>query len=223
MKIVEIKARRKCLTGILFDEEISPKELGADSDPVGWLALDSELCEIKRLSIGTEISEDELQSLIEQSHIKRAKSRAMWYLSRSSLPKAGLIKKLAVAFPDYAATTAADRMEQLGLIDDNQYAERKLERLLTEKRVSPKMARQMLLAEGLDRETVDVALENIEQEYETKDSIELIFERKFEGKLNSKKDFDRMFAFFMRKGFSPADVKSYLREKEIEIIYNEEL
>ena len=46
----------------------------------------------------------------------------MWYLSRSSYPKAGLIKKLCASFPDYAAEAAADRMEELGLINDRDYA-----------------------------------------------------------------------------------------------------
>jgi regulatory protein len=223
MKVKELKHRRKSLTALVFDEETDPKELGAEIDPVGLIAIDSELCETEHISVGTEISEQELVDLIAKSHIKRAKSRAMWYLSRSSLPKAGLIKKLGTAFPEYACLTAADRMEELGLINDKDYASRRLERLLCEKKVSLKLAKQMLLAEGLDRETVDQVLEMQEDNYDTDTAIADIFDRRFSGKLNTKKDFDRMFAYFLRKGFAFSQLKSFLREREIEIIYNEEL
>ena len=80
MKILEIKPRRKHVCGILFDCEVNPELWGAESDAAGWLALDIELCEIKHLKVGTVLSDDELAALVEESHIKRAKSRALWYL-----------------------------------------------------------------------------------------------------------------------------------------------
>ena len=110
MKIIALKPRRKSLTGVEFDQPVEPKLFLAETDAAGLIALDSELCEMKRLSAGMELTDEELESLVSQSHIKRAKSRAMWYLSRSSYPKAGLIKKLCASFPDYAAEAAADRM-----------------------------------------------------------------------------------------------------------------
>ncbi len=61
----------------------------------------------------------------------------MWYLSRSSYPKAGLIKSFAPLFFDYAAEAAADRMEELGLINDHDYAGSRLERLMADKGMSP--------------------------------------------------------------------------------------
>ena len=73
MKIVEIKPRRKHISGIVFDIEIVPEDYGADVDPVGLLALDSELCEMKRLKSGTELSDEALTELVRESHIKRAK------------------------------------------------------------------------------------------------------------------------------------------------------
>ena len=121
MRIIEINPRRKKVSGIRFDVEIDPKEYGADVDPVGLLALDSELCEI-RLKVGMELDSERLLELVRESHVKRAKSRAMWYLSRSSMPKEKLRKKLAEKFPDYAAAAASDRAEELGFVDDAEYA-----------------------------------------------------------------------------------------------------
>ncbi len=221
MKIVEIKLRRKSLCGILFDEEVNPALWGADSDAAGWLCLDAELCEIKHLKVGTELADTELVSLIEQSHIKRAKSRAMWYISRSDCSKAGLKKKLLSAFPDYAAEAAVLRLEELGLLDDTAYAERKLQRILAQKKVSLKMAKQLLISEGLDREIAENAVNSIE--YGEDDALCELIERKYQGRLNSKKDVDKMISALLRKGYSFGKIKDTLNSLEIELSFTEEL
>ena len=159
-----------------------------------------------------ELTDEELESLVSQSHIKRAKSRAMWYLSRSSYPKAGLIKKLCVSFPDYAAEAAADRMEELGLINDRDYAGRRLERLMADKGMSLKMALYTLSTEGIDRELLSALKEEKEYEYDPVRAVTEIYERRFKNKLRSQKDVDRMMAAFVRKGFSVQTVKRALEE-----------
>ena len=94
MKILEIRPRRKQVSGIVFDCEIDPKEWGADPDAAGYLSLDSELCEIKGLKAGMSLTDEQLENLIRESHTKRAKSRAMWYLSSSDCSRKTLIEKL---------------------------------------------------------------------------------------------------------------------------------
>ena len=65
MKIVEIRPRRKFVSGIVFDCDIDPKEYGADVDAAGYLSLDSELCEIKHLKSGMTLSDRELTELVQ--------------------------------------------------------------------------------------------------------------------------------------------------------------
>jgi regulatory protein len=221
MKIIEIRPRRKFVSGIVFDIEVDPKEFGADPDAAGWLSLDAELCEMKHLAVGTVLSDEELASLIEESHIKRAKSRAMWYISQSDHSKKGLIKKLSAAFPDYAANAAAERLEELGLVNDQAFAERRLQRILEEKKVSLRMAKQLLLAEGLDREIVDLVSESLE--YNQDGALCELIERKYKDKLNSKKDVDKMMSALLRKGYSYSDIKDALNVLEIEFNFTEEL
>lgn len=212
MKIIALKPRRKSLTGVEFDQPVDPEFFLAETDAAGLIALDSELCEMKRLSAGMELTDEELESLVSQSHIKRAKSRAMWYLSRSSYPKAGLIKKLRASFPGHAAEAAADRMEELGLINDRDYAERRLERLMADKGMSLKMALYTLSTEGIDRELLSALKEEKEYEYDPASAVTEIYERRFKNKLRSQKDVDRMMAAFVRKGFSVQTVKRALEE-----------
>lgn len=211
MRIIEINPRRKKVSGIRFDVEIDPKEYGADVDPVGLLALDSELCEI-RLKVGMELDSERLLELVRESHVKRAKSRAMWYLSRSSMPKEKLRKKLAEKFPDYAAAAASDRAEELGFVDDAEYAKRKLQLLIDNKKVSVKMAAKMLLLEGVGREDVNAAA--MEAEHDPTSAILTLVERKYKNKLSDKKDFQNTVAALMRKGFSYSEIRNALKDYE---------
>ncbi len=213
MKIVEIRPRRKFLSGIVFDCEIDPKEYGADSDAAGFLSLDSELCEIKHLKAGMELTDRQLEELVRESHTKRARSRAMWYLSRGDCSRKGLMTKLRRAFPDYACEAAADRMEELGFINDETYAKRRLQRIIDEKKVSVRMAKQLLKLEGIDPDLIDGAVEVAE--YDPIDSIVGLINKKYLHKLSDKANTDKVIAALMRKGYSFSEIKEAFYRLEL--------
>jgi regulatory protein len=214
MKIVESRPRRKSICGIIFDCEINPKDYGADCDAAGYLALDSELCDIKHLKAGYVLTDEQLCELVEESHLKRAKSRAMWYISQSSCSRKTLIDKLKKAFPEFAAVEAVDRMEELGFIDDFEYAKRRIQRIVEEKKVSIKMAKYLLEAEGVDRETAEIAAQELE--YDAKAVIIELIEKKYRSKLQEKSDLDKTIAALMRKGYSYSEIKSALEEYNLQ-------
>ena len=214
MKILEIRPRRKQLSGIIFDCEINPKEWGADPDAAGYLSLDSELCEIKGLKAGMSLTDEQLEDLICESHTKRAKSRAMWYLSRSDCSRATLIEKLSKAFPEYASETAADRMEELGFLNDEKYARHKFERILAERKVSVGVAKQMLRLEGIDRELIDIIAEEIDVD-PIEPIVELI-EKKYKHKLGGYEQNKKVIAALMRKGHKYPDIKEALARFDVE-------
>ncbi|MBQ1183099.1 MAG: RecX family transcriptional regulator [Clostridia bacterium] len=214
MKILEIRPRRKQLSGIIFDCEINPKEWGADPDAAGYLSLDSELCEIKGLKAGMSLTDEQLEDLICESHTKRAISRAMWYLSRSDCSRATLIEKLSKAFPEYASETAADRMEELGFLNDEKYARHKFERILAERKVSVGVAKQMLRLEGIDRELIDIIAEEIDVD-PIEPIVELI-EKKYKHKLGGYEQNKKVIAALMRKGHKYPDIKEALARFDVE-------
>lgn len=210
MKIVEIRPRRKSVSGIVFDCEIDPKEFGADPDAAGFLSLDSELCEMKHLKAGMELSDAEVLELVRESHTKRAKSRALWYLSRGDCSRQTLFEKLNRSFPDYACKSACNRMEELGFINDEAYAKRRLQRIIDEKKVSVRMAKQLLKLEGIDSDLIDDAAEEVE--YNPIETIVLLIERKYKNKLGDKAGTDKVIAALMRKGYSFSEIKEALAQ-----------
>ena len=131
-----------------------------------------------------------------------------------------LTKKLLEKFPDYAAASAAERAEELGLVDDVEYAKRKLQLLIDNKKVSVKMAAKMLLAEGVERIAVDEALQVVE--HDPYEAIKTLIERKYKHKLSDKKDFQNTVAALMRKGFSYSEIKSVLKEFQEDSEYFED-
>lgn len=212
MKILEVKPRRKHISGIVFDCELDPKEYGAETDPVGLLALDSELCEQKGLKSGVELSDEQLVELVRESGIKRAKSRAMWYLSRQDMPREKLFRKLKEHFPEYAAEAAADRAVELGFINDFEYAKRRLQLELEVKKASLRAAVTKLQAEGIDRETIEAAIEEVE--YNPTDSILTLIEQKYSRKLDEENGKDKVFAALQRKGYSYSQIKTAFNSLE---------
>ena len=213
MKITEIKPRRKFLSALVFDTFINPQDYGAEADSVGLLVIDTELLELERIKAGVELSDSELTELVMRSHIKRAKSRAMWYLSRSGCSKKTLVDKLSRAFPKEAAIAAANRMEELGYINDEEYAKNRLVRIMEEKKVSLKLAQRLLLAEGVDREFVEAAAEEVQ--YEPTETILSLIERKYKNKLSDEKGVKNTIAALIRKGYSYSEVRNALKEYEI--------
>ena len=206
--------------GLVFDCNIDPKEFGADSDAAGFLSLDSELCEMKHLKVGMELSDAELLELVRESHIKRAKSRAMWYLSRGDMAKQTLFDKLRRSFPDYAAKIACDRAEELGYINDESYAKRRLQRIIDEKKVSVRMAKQLLRQEGIDPDLVDDAAEEVE--YDPVMAIVGLIERKYKQKISDKDNTQKVVAALMRKGYGYSEIKEALSRFNNEEFYCEE-
>lgn len=213
MKIIEIKPRRKLLSALRFDIEVNPEDYSAEADATGLIAIDTELVEIEHIKQGQEFSESELEALVMRSNIKRAKSRAMWYLSRSGCSKKVLIDKLLRAFPKEAAIAAADRMEELGYINDEAYAKARLPRIMEEKKVSLKLASRMLIMEGVDREIVEQIVQ--ETEYEPTEIIVNLIERKYKNKLSDQKGVKNTIAALIRKGYSYGEVKKALDQFEI--------
>ena len=78
-------------------------------------------------------------------------------------------------------------MEELGLINDHDYAGRRLERLMADKGMSLKMALYTLSTEGIDRELLSALKEEKEYEYDPVRAVTEIYERRFKNKLRSQR------------------------------------
>lgn len=194
MKIVKVSPRRKHLTALLLED-------GTE------LLIDSEIVAIKNLSAGSVI--ESAADLLSESDKKRARSRAMWYLSRCDHSEKALFDKLIKGgFSPEASRDAVDRMVELGLIDDERYAARLCE-FYSEAGKSLREQYAKLILKGVPS---SIAKELTAKNGDETDKIRRLIDIKYASKLQNDEGIQKVYAALIRKGFSYSDVKAALRE-----------
>ncbi len=194
MKIVKVSPRRKHLTALILED-------GTE------LLIDSEIVAIKNLSAGSVI--ENAADLLCESDEKRARSRAMWYLSRCDHSEKALFDKLIKGGFSYEASRAAvDRMVELGLIDDERYAARLCE-FYSEAGKSLREQYTKLILKGVPG---SIAKELTAKDGDETDKIRHLIDSKYASKLQNDEGVQKVYAALIRKGFSYSDVKAALRE-----------
>ena len=203
MIITDVVPKRKRLSALYIDGEFA-------------LKIDTETFLSSRFKIGGEITDDELRELIEASNEKRAKEKALWLISYRDHSKKELSEKLRRDSDDESANKAVERMEELGLIDDEKYARRYAEELINVKHLSVRGARYKLTEKGIDRELADEILEELDPD--PREHIATIIERKYKKALTDEKGKRRTVAALQRMGYSWSDINAVIGEYEDDTI-----
>lgn len=207
MEITAISQRRQHL----FCVELT------DADSV---LLDAKTVTDNGLFVGQQLSADGLSKIQRESDYARAFSRAVWYIERGDISEKALKDKLKRAgFEITAIEKAAERLTELGLIDDTALAERMAARL-TESNVSVRAALIKMTAKGIDRATAKAALEGIE--CDAAEQIRAVIEKKYKSKLTDADSVRRVFAALQRLGFGYSDIRSVLKQYSEELQYEED-
>lgn len=195
MTITNIVPKRKKLSAVYIDGEYA-------------LKIDTETIISSPYSIGSEISDDELKELIEISGEKRAKEKALWLLSNRDHSKRELETKIRKTEDAESAKKAVERMEELGLVDDEKFAKRYAEQLINIKHLSLRGAKYKLLEKGIDKDLADEILEELSPD--PREHIEILIERKYKNNLNDEKGRRRTIAALQRMGYSWSDIKAVM-------------
>ena len=172
--------------------------------------LDKDVRSQKGLNKGMELDEQALDGLIFESDYQRAKSRAVWYLDRMDHTEKALYDKLLRAgFKPKPCAKVIARLKEVGLLDDNRFAENYANRLI-ESNVSKREALQKLLLKGVPYDLAKSVLE--ETETDELSQIKNVIEKKYKNKLLSENGAQKVYAALVRKGFSYGAVKTALNE-----------
>ena len=197
MLVTALEPRRKRLTALFLDGELAAK-------------LDSETLLQSGLRIGMELDDEELYRLIQRSDAHRAQEKALYLLEHRSHSKKELADKISRTAGREAAERAAERMEELGLVNDAQYARNLAEELLQRKRFAARRAEYELLHKGIDRALAQEIVEELAPEPE--ESLRFLLERKYQRSLSDEKGRRRVFAALQRLGYSGEDIRTALRD-----------
>lgn len=194
MTITEIKPRRKGIVCVVADGQ----EFLLNAETVAAAGL-KEKCRI---------TEDELKKLLLQSEYDRAKSRALWYLSRADHSRRALYDKLCRNFSCEASEYAVARMEELALIDDFAYAQR-LAQALCGANISLREIERKLFAKGIPRDISREVIGSLSPD--AQGQLTELLQTKYKNRLTTEDGVKKVYAALIRKGFSFSDVKAALK------------
>ena len=186
MILTDIRPRRRRLSQLYIDGEAA-------------VQVDTETLARSGLAVGDELDDEALHALLQASAEHRAHEKALYLLEHRAHSKKELADKIARAeFDREAAQRAADRMEELGLIDDEDYARRLAQSLFGGKHFGARRVIEAVLAEfSTDRD-------------ETEENIRAILERKYPGAWTDEKVRRRAVAALQRYGYGFEEIFSVL-------------
>lgn len=187
MKIIEVSRRRRQLYRLTFE--------GGDSIEVDVRTFDE-----APYKEGSDITEEQLNTLLAASQYNRARERALYLLGLRDYACKELEQKLYTEAPPETAAAVVERLRQVGLLDDEQYAarlarslsegkhypRRRIEQELRQRGISPVLA--VAAVDGLDGEDYEQAL--------------ALLQKKYYNKLNDPDSRRRVTAALARRGFS---------------------
>ena len=160
-----------------------------------------------------EINDEELTELLDAVSFRRAYNKGLDLLSRRPHGTKELIKKLCEkGHEKESAEKACDRLLELGLLNDEEFARILANELYERKGYGVKRIKQELAFRGIDREIAENAIESLDIDTQTR--IILVIEKKYISKINDEKGRKRAIDGLLRLGYSYSDIKSALNSIE---------
>ena len=191
MTITAIEPRRRKMCALFIDGEYV-------------MNLDAQTLIENRFDVGREIDDDELKDIIDKSNERRAKDKAMWLISYRSHSKKELFDKLRRDFDEESAQKAVNRMQELGLINDSEFAKAYARKLVYGKKMSLRSAGFELQRKGIDNITAEKVLSDLD--YDAQTQIIDFISKKYRN-IEDEKVRRRAVAALQRKGYGWDDIK----------------
>lgn len=166
------------------------------------------------IKIYSELSDEQLSRLRDQSDSRRAISKGLDFLSYRPHSAGELRDKLMRTFDADTADYAVTYLESIGYIDDSDFAALCCEEYIALRHKSISETRNKLYQKRLSRDAIEAAL----SPYEGCDAENALWtlKNKYAGK-----DRDKAYAALARRGFSSAAIRAALRQSGEEDVYDE--
>ena len=180
------------------------------------------------LYAGMELTEELQQALTASARKSVAKAKALYYLSSRPLSRKELVDKLTARprerdkeplADEELAQEIADRLEELGYLNDASYATT-IVRHYGAKGYGERKVRDELYRRGIPRDLWDEALETA---VDPEDGIDAFLQKKFRGAMPDDKERKRASDALARRGYSWSDISAGLRRYADQDCFMEEV
>lgn len=197
MIITAVEQRKKSMTALFIDGEYA-------------VSIDTVTFASSGKKIGSEITDEELYDLIENSKFNRAKEKALYLIEYRSRTKRELLDKLVHEFGENASMLAVERLEQLGLVNDEAYAREYAENLLFKKKFSRERASFEMTKKGIDKYLIEDILDEFSPD--PVEQIRQLLETKFSRNLSDEKGRTRTINSLRTMGYKWSDIQDAMNE-----------
>ena len=196
MLITAIEPRRKAMSALYLDGEYV-------------MNLDTRTLIENRFDVGKDIDDEDLHEIIRLSNERRAKEKALWLISYRDHSRKELADKIKRTCDEESADKAVERMEELGLVNDESYALHYAQKLIFTKHMSKNAVVYELARKGIDKELAAEILEEIE--VDSSEQIRIIIDKKYKN-ISDEKIRRRAVAALQRLGYRWDEIKGVIEE-----------
>ena len=155
---------------------------------------------------GTEITQEEWESLTDSIYYKKAVDKCYDLLSRRDHSVKELKTKLLRTVDEKNADKAIEKMLELGYLDDEKYARNLVKYLAQTRNMSKNHIKQEMFKRGIPNEIIILVMEDYE--FDNVSCVVDLILTKYRNKLNNEDSNKKVIASLMRKGFSYSDIKN---------------
>lgn len=155
---------------------------------------------------GTEITQEEWESLTDSIYYKKAVDKCYDLLSRRDHSVKELKTKLLRTVDEKNADKAIEKMLELGYLDDEKYARNLVKYLAQTRNMSKNHIKQEMFKRGIPNEIIISVMEDYE--FDNVSCVVDLILTKYRNKLNNEDGNKKVIASLMRKGFSYSDIKN---------------
>lgn len=183
------------------------------------LTVDSDFWYLSKYFSMCEITDEQFEQMSEEIEKRRAFKKAEYFSMQRLYSKGEMLTKLREKnFSPLASSYAADKCEELGLINDEEFASIYADELLTRKHMGISRIILELKRKSISSEIIEEVVSKLECD-ETENIIHLL-EKKYLNRLSDEKGRRSVFASLARLGYSYSDIKhameQYLEENDFD-------
>jgi len=174
--------------------------------------IDTATLQREGIKEGMDISFELFTEVNRLSNCNRAYEKALYLLDYRDRTFVEIKRKLLENFPPEAVEYALLKVQELGLIDDENFARRFASEMINFKNYGKKRVKSELYRRGVERDIIEKVLEEFDVNNEEK--ICEIIKRKYYPLPEDKKEISKIVNALMRQGYSYGDIKNALKLTE---------
>lgn len=175
------------------------------------MTLDTMTLIKNHIKAGVEISDEELHNLIQQSEKQRANEKALNLITYRDHSKKELKEKLSRTYSAETAEEIAEKMQNAGLVNDEEYARKYADELLRKKHMSMRGIEFKLREKGISPEIIQIIREELDLDPAAE--IQQVLAKKYPSYLQDEKIKKRAIAALQRLGWSWSDIKNAMNNE----------